>query len=210
MRTATREGIGTRLTVGILALQGDYTPHRTAVERLGYRSLLVRYPEQLDRLDRLIIPGGESTTIGKLLLRWGFVDALRARVSEGLPVWGTCAGAILLAHKIEGPQPPALGLMDITVRRNAYGRQVDSFEADIGVRGLAAPVRGVFIRAPVIAEVGPRVEILATHEGHIVAARQEHLLATTFHPELTSDGRLHAMFVERTGLPQTTEWSVTT
>jgi 5'-phosphate synthase pdxT subunit len=210
MTTVAMEETGTRLTVGILALQGDYTPHRKAIDALGHDAVLVRYPEQLEPLDRLIMPGGESTTIGKLLERWGFVEALRARVNQGLPVWGTCAGAILLARGVEGPCPHGLGLMDIAVRRNAYGRQVDSFVADVAVAGLEAPVRGVFIRAPIITEVGPGVEVLATHDGHIVAARQEARLATTFHPELTSDGRLHAMFVERAGCPQTTEWSVTT
>lgn len=183
------------MCVGVLALQGDYTLHQTAVERLGHSVVLVRYPEQLGAVSALIIPGGESTTIGKLLFRWGLAEPLRARISEGLPVWGTCAGAILLARRIEGPEQPTLGTMDIAVRRNAYGRQVDSFEASVEVAGLDGDIRGVFIRAPVITETGPHVEVLARYNGHVVAAREGRLLATTFHPELTDDLRLHAYFL---------------
>ena len=184
-----------QLTVGILALQGDFTPHRKAAEALGYASVLVRYPEELAELDALIMPGGESTTIWKLLDRWGFVEPLAERIEAGMPVWGTCAGAILLARAIEGSDQPTLGHMAMSVIRNAYGRQVDSFEAPVAIKGLDEPVRAVFIRAPVLTQLGPSVEVLARHEGSVVAARQGNLLATTFHPELTDDLRLHRLFL---------------
>jgi len=184
------------LTVGILALQGDFTPHRKSATALGHASLLIRYPEELARVDALIMPGGESTTIWKLLDRWDFIEPLAERVAAGMPVWGTCAGAILLARGIEGSGQPTLGHMDISVIRNAYGRQVDSFEAAVDIKGLDEPVRAVFVRAPIITRLGPRVEVLATHEGKVVAARQGRLLATTFHPELTDDLRLHRLFLE--------------
>jgi len=185
------------VTLGVLALQGDITPHVQAIERLGHRAVRVRYPEDLARLEALVLPGGESTTIGMLLERWGLTEPLKHRVAEGLPVWGTCAGAILLARRIEGTQQPTLGLIDIVVRRNAYGRQVDSFEAPLTIRGLDEPVNGVFIRAPIITEVGAGVEVLGTHEGGVVAAASPGLFVTTFHPELTEDTRVLELFLER-------------
>jgi len=157
----------------------------------------VRLPQQLDELAGLIIPGGESTAIAKLMEAYGFYEPIARRAGEGMAVWGTCAGAILIAQRVidgvEGQR--SLGLMDIEVRRNAYGRQVDSFEADLDYSHIGEPFRGVFIRAPWIESVGEGVEVLAEHDGHIVAARTDKLLATTFHPELTGDPRIHRYFV---------------
>jgi len=158
----------------------------------------VRRPEQLDDVDALVIPGGESTTIGKLALLYGFIPKLKERVADGMAVWGTCAGAIFIARDVPGHPHPLAELMDITVRRNAFGRQLDSFEADLDVPALGSdPFHAVFIRAPLIEAVGPDVEVLSTlNDGRIVAARQDHLLATSFHPELTHDGRFHDYFLK--------------
>lgn len=187
------------MIVGILALQGGFTPHSQAVQRLGHEPVLVRYPTQLLPLDALILPGGESTTIYKLLDRWGFIEPLWARANAGLPIWGTCAGAILLARRIRASAQPTLGLMDMEVERNAYGRQVDSFEAQLPISGLDRPMRAVFIRAPVITETGPEVRVLATHGGRVAMANQGRLLATTFHPELADDDRLLRWFLDSRG-----------
>ncbi len=207
------------LRVGVLALQGDFVEHLAALRRLrqlptngaranganGHASAAlpveaveVRLPSELARVDALIIPGGESTTIGKLLVEYRLLEPLRARIAEGLPVFGTCAGTIVLAKDIGGLDQPLIGAMDLTVRRNAFGRQLQSFEADLSVPALGAPaLRAVFIRAPAILNVGPQVEVLARLDSEtIVAARQANLLATTFHPELTDDTRLHRYFVE--------------
>jgi len=158
----------------------------------------VRRPEQLDDVDALVIPGGESTTIGKLALLYGFIPKLKERVADGMAVWGTCAGAIFIARDVPGHPHPLAELMDITVRRNAFGRQLDSFEADLEVPALGSdPFHAIFIRAPLIEAVGPDVEVLSTlSDGRIVAARQDHLLATSFHPELTHDGRFHDYFLK--------------
>jgi len=158
----------------------------------------VRRPEQLDDVDALVIPGGESTTIGKLALLYGFIPKLKERVADGMAVWGTFAGAIFIARDVPGHPHPLAELMDITVRRNAFGRQLDSFEADLDVPALGSdPFHAVFIRAPLIEAVGPDVEVLSTlNDGRIVAARQDHLLATSFHPELTHDGRFHDYFLK--------------
>ena len=168
------------------------------LEALGIRAVAVRLRDQLGELAGLIIPGGESTAIARLMRTYGFYDALRQRHDEGMAVWGTCAGAILMATEILDalPDQEPLGLMKIGVRRNAYGRQVDSFEADIDFKHLDDDFRGVFIRAPWIESVGEGVEVLAEHDGHIVAARQRDLLATTFHPELTGDPRVHRYFID--------------
>jgi 5'-phosphate synthase pdxT subunit len=183
--------------VGVLALQGDFREHRLAMERLGAVTTEVRTVGQLQAVDALVIPGGESTTIGKLMREYGFVDAIRARHAGGMPVYGTCAGLITLARSIVEGDQPLLGLMDIVARRNAFGRQVHSFEADLQVRGLGEqPLRAVFIRAPWIEEAGPGVEVLARLGGHAVAARQGRLLATAFHPELTGDTRVHGLFLQ--------------
>lgn len=187
------------MKVGVLALQGAFREHIMAFEALGITSVAVRLPEQLGDLSGLVIPGGESTAIGKLMRTYDFYDSIRQQHGAGMAVWGTCAGAILMATEVLDalPDQETLGLMDISVRRNAYGRQLDSFEADLDVRGLPDDVyRGVFIRAPWIERVGPDIEVLAEHDGHIVAARSGDLLATTFHPELTGDPRMHRYFLD--------------
>jgi len=185
--------------IGVLALQGAFREHILAFEALGVETVAVRLPEQMDDCVGLVIPGGESTAIGKLMATYGFYDAVAQQHGAGMAVWGTCAGAILIAADVLDalPDQRSLSLMDIAVRRNAYGRQVDSFEADLDVAGLGERFRGVFIRAPWIESVGPGVDVLARHDGHIVAARQGDLMATTFHPELTGDPRIHRYFVEQ-------------
>ena len=191
--------VGDRLArAGVLGLQGDFREHLDTFQRLGTEAVDVRRPEQLDDVDALVIPGGESTTIGKLALLYGFIPKLKERVAEGMAVWGTCAGAIFIARDVPGHPHPLAELMDITVRRNAFGRQQDSFEADLDVPALGRdPFHAVFIRAPLIESVGPGVEIISQLEsGSIVAARQDHLLATSFHPELTRDGRFHDYFLK--------------
>lgn len=196
------------MRIGILALQGDFIEHANIIRRLGAEPVEVRKPEELEGLDGLIIPGGESTTFGKLASTFGLVDPLRQFCSAGKPVWGTCAGMIFLARDVGRPQP-VLGVMDVRVRRNAFGRQTESFEQDLSVPALSQverngnpdlPFHGVFIRAPLIEEVGKAVEVLARLEdGTAVAARQGNLLATSFHPELTSDTRFHRYFLECLG-----------
>jgi 5'-phosphate synthase pdxT subunit len=178
-------------------MQGDFREHIERLYALGVEACEVRTAGELASVDALIIPGGESTTIARLLIAFDLLEPLRARIAEGLPVWGTCAGAIMLAKRVPGLDRPPIGVMDITVDRNAFGRQVDSFEADLDVAGLeGGPLHAVFIRAPVIREPGPGVEVLAALEdGRIVACREGRLLATSFHPELTDDSRLHEWFV---------------
>lgn len=182
----------------MLALQGDVREHLRALERLGVRAIGVRRPSELDACDGLVLPGGESTTMGKLARIFGLLEPLRARIADGMPAFGTCAGMILLADRVlDGTaDQESIGGLDITVRRNAFGRQVDSFEGDLSVRGLAEPVHGVFIRAPWVEQTGPGVEVLAEAAGHPVAVRQGHLLATAFHPEVGSDTRVHGLFVD--------------
>lgn len=185
--------------VGVLALQGDVREHLAALAATGAEARPVRRPEELDAVDGLVIPGGESTTISKLAVLFGVLEPLRARVRAGLPVYGTCAGMILLADKILDPRSgqETVGGIDMIVRRNAFGRQNESFEAAVDVRGVEGdPVEGVFIRAPWVESVGAAVEVLAEHDGHIVAVRQNDVLATSFHPELTGDHRVHALFVD--------------
>jgi 5'-phosphate synthase pdxT subunit len=186
------------MRVGVLALQGAFREHVLMFEALGAAAVTVRLPGQMEGLDGLVIPGGESTAIAKLMTAYGFYDTIRERHDAGMAVWGTCAGAILLAREIGDalPDQEPLGLMDISVRRNAYGRQVDSFEAPLDMRHLGDPFPGVFIRAPLIERVGEGVEVLAEHDGRIVAARERDRLATTFHPELTGDTRVHRFFME--------------
>ena len=183
--------------IGVLALQGDFREHIAMLADMGVASVEVRLPEHMEGLDGLIIPGGESTTITKLMDRWGFRTALPQAVSDGMAVWGTCAGMIVLARRLVDPYPEPLGLLDVTASRNWFGRQVDSFEADFDIAGLnGRPFRAIFIRAPVIVETGKSVEVLAAlPDGHPVAVRQGKLLATSFHPELTGDDRIHRMFV---------------
>jgi pyridoxal 5'-phosphate synthase pdxT subunit len=189
------------MNIGVLALQGAFIEHEQMLRRLGQSVVQVRLPQHLETVDRLIIPGGESTTIGKLLVAYGLIEPIRERAQQEMPIWGTCAGMILLAKQITEGRPegqPALALMDITARRNAFGRQLDSFEADLDVDGVeGAPFRAVFIRAPLIESLGAEAEALATlDDGRIVAARQGRLLATAFHPELTDDTRMHKLFLE--------------
>jgi 5'-phosphate synthase pdxT subunit len=182
--------------VGVLALQGDFAEHAHMLRQIGVEPVEVRKPEHLDGLDGLIIPGGESTTIGKLAASGGLAGPLRDFVANH-PTWGTCAGAIFLAKHVQG-QAAHLGLMDITIERNAFGRQIDSFTQDLDIKGLGdGPYHAVFIRAPIIRSVGPGVDVLARlDDWRIVAAQQGHLLATSFHPELTPDPRLHRYFVD--------------
>jgi pyridoxal 5'-phosphate synthase pdxT subunit len=183
--------------VGVLALQGDFREHRLMLERLGAQVREVRQPAQLDDLDGLVIPGGESTAMAKLLLNYGLFDAIRSFGRAGHAIYGSCAGLIMLARDTLEGSPPTLGLMDIVARRNAFGRQLQSFEADLEVAGIdGGPLRGVFIRAPWIEQAGPEVRVLASCEGRIVAAAQGPLLATAFHPELTDDDRMHARFLQ--------------
>jgi len=185
--------------IGVLALQGDFREHRELLEGMGVDAPEVRVPRELAGLAGLIIPGGESTTIAKLLATSGLLSPLRRMAGEGFPVWGTCAGMILLARRLDSTGLPALEVMDIGVRRNAFGRQVDSFEADLPIAALGEPpYRAIFIRAPIITDVGPGVEVLATLEnGTPVAAREGRLLVSSFHPELTADRRFHRYFVEQ-------------
>ena len=189
------------MRIGVLALQGDFLEHVEMLKRAGATGVEVRLPRDLEGIDGLIIPGGESTTIGKLAVLYDLIEPIR-RLAETKPVWGTCAGAIFLAKDVHHHQP-VLGLMDIVVRRNAFGRQLDSFETDLHVPALAAeeggearPFRAVFIRAPLIERVGGDAEVLATLPGgRIVAVRERTLLATSFHPELTGDARFHRYFL---------------
>jgi 5'-phosphate synthase pdxT subunit len=186
-----------RVKIGVLALQGDFAKHIESLDRLGVQAVEVRLPEELDDLDGLIIPGGESTTVGKLMTRFGIDEVIRRRVEEGMAVFGTCTGMILLAREIEGSSQHRLGLMDISVRRNAFGRQVDSFETDLDVSGIEdGPVRAIFIRAPLVIEVDGRAQVLAQLDGdRVVMVREGRCLAAAFHPELTDDTRVHEYFV---------------
>ena len=190
------------MRIGVLALQGAFIEHKNVLTRLGVQPVEVRLPEHLEGLAGLIIPGGESTTIGLLAQKWGLLEPLREFARSGQPLWGTCAGMILMAKEVvDGvPGQPLLGLMEITVRRNAFGRQVDSFEADLPVSVLGnPPFHAVFIRAPVIERVEAGVEVLAALEdGTAVAVQHGNLLATAFHPELTRDDRFHRYFLKLT------------
>jgi pyridoxal 5'-phosphate synthase pdxT subunit len=189
------------LKIGVLALQGDTREHLAALREAGAESMPVRRRSELDAVDGLVIPGGESTTISHLLLDGELLEPLRARLADGLPAYGACAGMILLASEIldagaNGRQALPLRAIDMTVRRNAFGRQVDSFEGDIAVAGLDGPVRAVFIRAPWVERVGTGVDVLARAADHVVAVRQGPMLATAFHPEMTGDRRIHQLFVD--------------
>ena len=186
------------MRIGVLAVQGAFIEHEKALTRIGAQVVEVRLPEHLADLDGLIIPGGESTTIGKVAKRWGLIEPLRAFAQSGRSLWGTCAGMIVMAREVlDGkPDQPLLRLMDIAVRRNAFGRQVDSFEVDLEIPALGEPFPAVFIRAPLIERVGKEVAVLAQLEdGTVVAARQGSMLVTAFHPELTEDDRFHQYFV---------------
>ncbi|HWA83574.1 MAG TPA: pyridoxal 5'-phosphate synthase glutaminase subunit PdxT [Fimbriimonadaceae bacterium] len=181
--------------VAVVAIQGDFEKHIETIERCGGEAIQVRTAEGLENTDRVIIPGGESTTVGLLMERFGLGSAIRERAAAGMPVWGTCMGMILMAHEIEGRDQYTLDLLDITIRRNAFGAQVHSFEDEVRIAGLAEPVTGVFIRAPIVSRLGPGVEKLGEYEGQVVAVRQGNLIGTSFHPELTEDTRMHAWFL---------------
>jgi 5'-phosphate synthase pdxT subunit len=182
--------------VGVLALQGDFREHAAVLRDLNAEPIEVRTPERLAEVEALIIPGGESTTMAKLARAHELVEPIRSRVSDGMAVMGTCAGMIVMASEVDGGRP-LLSLMDLTIKRNAYGRQVDSFEADVDVDGIEEPVRAVFIRAPWVERAGPDVRVLAEHGGHPVVLEQGRLLAAAFHPELVGETRLHGYFLEK-------------
>ncbi len=184
-------------SLGVLSVQGDYAKHFDAISRCPDppTTFEVRTPDDLAQVDRLIIPGGESTTVGLLTRRTGLDQAIQERAAEGMPIWGTCMGMILMAKEIEGSNQFRLSIMDITVRRNAFGAQVHSFEDSVAVEGFKEPITAVFIRAPVITRHGEEARALATYEGQIVAVRQGNLLGTSFHPEMTDDTRLHEWFL---------------
>ncbi|MEK3885625.1 pyridoxal 5'-phosphate synthase glutaminase subunit PdxT [Paenibacillus sp. PL2-23] len=183
------------MKIGVLALQGAVAEHMRSLEAAGAEAVAVKRVEQLEELHGLVIPGGESTTIGKLMRKYDFMDAIRGFSAHGKPLFGTCAGLIVLANEIEGQEEAHLQLMNMTVARNAFGRQRESFETDLEVKGIDEPVRAVFIRAPLIKSVGEGVEVLSEYKGEIVTARQGTLLAASYHPELTDDYRLHEYFV---------------
>jgi len=187
--------------IGILALQGAVREHAEAVRAIGAEPVLVRLPADLTDLDALILPGGESTTMRRLIDRYGLREPILAMAAAGRPMFGTCAGLILLARRADDGSDPVLPLLDVTIRRNAYGRQLDSHEADVAIPSLGEePVHGVFIRAPMVADLGDGVEVLARDEaGRPIAVRQGRVLATAFHPELTDDRRLHRLLLEMIG-----------
>lgn len=195
--TALQTGAGNMKTIGVLALQGSFREHLKMLGKLSdIKPIPVRTLSELNEADGLIIPGGESTTIGKLLRDFELLEPLREKINNGLPVWGTCAGMILLANSIVGGEPVHLGVMDITVRRNAYGCQLDSFSTKIIVSEVSKePIKAVFIRAPWIEQAGKSVNVMASLDGKIVAARQNSIIATSFHPELTDDLSFHRYFV---------------
>jgi pyridoxal 5'-phosphate synthase pdxT subunit len=186
-------------TIGVVAIQGDFEKHIQALERCEVPNLTVkevRVPEDLSGVERVIIPGGESTTVGMLMERFGLGAALQDGAQKGLPIWGTCMGMILMASEVEGRSGQySLGLLDVTVRRNAFGAQVHSFEDSVAVEGLDEPVTGVFIRAPIVTALRGEAKAISSYDGHVVAVRQGNLLGTSFHPELTDDTRLHKWFL---------------
>lgn len=185
-------------TVGVLALQGAFRAHELALHKLGYRTVQVRTPAQLDEVDALVMPGGESTTMSKLLDSSGLFDPIAKRILDGMPTFGTCAGMILLATEVGDGRPDqrSFAALDIGVRRNGFGRQIDSFEADIALADDTDPFHAVFIRAPRIERCGAGVEVLAAHQGEPVLVRQGPIVAASFHPELTGDTRVHAVFLQ--------------
>jgi 5'-phosphate synthase pdxT subunit len=184
------------MKIGVLALQGAVAEHIRSIGQAGGEGVAVKRTEQLAEVDGLIIPGGESTTIGRLMRQYGFIEALREFAAQGKPLFGTCAGLIVLADRLDSGEEPHLGLMNMTVARNAFGRQRESFETELDVKGIETPLRAVFIRAPLIKEVGADVEVLSSYKDEIVSAKQGHLLVSSFHPELTDDYRLHGLFLE--------------
>ncbi|HEX2426199.1 MAG TPA: pyridoxal 5'-phosphate synthase glutaminase subunit PdxT [Actinomycetota bacterium] len=184
------------MKAGVLALQGDFREHEAVLTDLGATPIEVRTPEDFAGVDALMIPGGESTTISKLARSAGLVEPIVERARAGMPMLGTCAGMIVMAARVEGGEP-LLALVDIGVRRNAYGRQIDSFEADLDVEGVEGSVRAVFIRAPVVEDVGDRVRVIAEHEGHPVVLEEANLVVASFHPELVREGALHRYVLDK-------------
>lgn len=182
--------------VGVLALQGDFREHLAVIDRLGARGREVRLPDDLEGLDALIIPGGESTTIGKLATRFELMEPLRRLIEGGLPTYGTCAGLIFASCTVTEGSQPLLGVLDVVVHRNAFGRQNESFETDIDIAGFDSPFHAVFIRAPWVEKVGGDVEVLASVDDHPVMVRQGRIIGTSFHPELTTDDRIHQMLLD--------------
>ena len=193
-RRSDREDEGPK-RIGVLALQGDVREHVEILQKLGVEPVEVRTIEDLDRLAGLIVPGGESTTIGKIMAESGLLDGIRSFFYKGGPVWGTCAGMVLAASATTGQRQPLLGLMNALVERNGFGRQVHSFEKELEIEGFEKPFVGVFIRAPFFEDVGPGVEVMGEVDGRVVAARGENILVTAFHPELTDDKRFHEYFL---------------
>ena len=187
------------MKIGVLGLQGDVREHLRALESAGAAPVVVKHPEEVAEVDALVVPGGESTTIGKLMDRFGLLEPIGDRARAGMPVYGTCAGMILMAREVVGEQaaPHRLNLLDISVRWNAYGRQVDSFESDLDVAGLAEPFRAVFIRAPSVEISGEAVEVLAAYEGRPVIVVEGPHMASSFHPEMSGDPRVHEVFVKK-------------
>lgn len=183
-------------TIGVLGLQGAVEEHIKQIESLGLRGIVVKKPEQLEQIDGLILPGGESTAMRKLIDQYGFLEPLKQFSDNKKPIFGTCAGMVLAANKLVGSEDSHLNMIDITVKRNAFGRQRDSFEAELDIYGIESPITAVFIRAPYIEKAGENVEVLAKLEEKIVAARQEHILVCAFHPELTADTRFLQLFVQ--------------
>lgn len=182
--------------IGVLALQGDFYEHISILEKLDNKASLIKKPEELQSLDGLIIPGGESTTICKLIRNYGFEEKIKQSVSKGMGLWGTCAGMITIAKKLKDDYPKPIGIMDITVERNFYGRQIDSFEEKVVIKGIEdKKFNAIFIRAPIIREVGKKVEVLSILNNEIIAARQDKIFVTSFHPELTEDSRVHKYFL---------------
>ncbi len=188
------------MVIGVLALQGAFREHIRMLKECGVEAVEVRLPSQLEGIAGLIIPGGESTTISKLMVEYGFPEKIKSLAASGLPVYGTCAGLIVLAGRMGGKKQDLLNLIDVDIRRNAYGRQIESREVDIEMPFLGEkPFRAVFIRAPIIEKTGRKVKALACYQDRVVLARQDHILVSSFHPELTNDGRIHRYFLEMAG-----------
>ena len=183
------------ITIGVLGLQGAVEEHLNQIDSAGAQAIIVKKPSQLNEIDGLIIPGGESTTMRKLMDRYGFLEPIKTFFEQKKPIFGTCAGMVLAANRLSGDEKPYLELMDISVKRNGFGRQRDSFEADLAINGMEEPFKAVFIRAPYADGVGADVEILAEYDQKVVAARQEQVLVSAFHPELTGDDRYLQIFI---------------
>ncbi|KWW17381.1 MULTISPECIES: pyridoxal 5'-phosphate synthase glutaminase subunit PdxT [Peribacillus] len=183
------------ITIGVLGLQGAVEEHLNQIDSAGAQAIIVKKPSQLNEIDGLIIPGGESTTMRKLMDRYGFLEPIKTFFEQKKPIFGTCAGMVLAANRLSGDEKPYLELMDISVKRNGFGRQRDSFEADLAINGMEEPFKAVFIRAPYADGVGADVEILAEYDQKVVAARQEQVLVSAFHPELTGDNRYMQIFI---------------